>query len=67
MDIRVETGRAFTREDAAGGAPVAIVTSATAQRFWPGQSPLGRHVRFVGEAHWHTVTAASLPTCAPST
>jgi putative ABC transport system permease protein len=55
MDIRVETGRAFTREDASGGAPVAIVTSATAHRFWPGRSPLGRHVRFVGEPHWHTV------------
>jgi hypothetical protein len=55
MDIRIETGRAFTREDASGGAPVAIVTSATAHRFWPGQSPLGRHVRFVGEPHWHTI------------
>jgi putative ABC transport system permease protein len=55
MDIRVETGRAFTREDTSGGAPVAVVTSATAQRFWPGQSPLGRHVRFVGESHWHTI------------
>jgi predicted permease len=55
MDIRIETGRAFTREDASGGAPVAIVTSATAHRFWPGQSPLGRRVRFVGEPHWHTI------------
>lgn len=55
MDIRVELGRAFTPADLAGRPPVAMVTAATARRFWPGQHPIGRRLRFVGERHWHTV------------
>jgi predicted permease len=55
MDIRVESGRAFTSDDLSGRPPVAIVTSATARRFWPGQNPIGKHVRFVGERHWHMI------------
>ena len=49
MDIRVESGRAFTTRDLAGPA-VAIVAASTARRFWPGESPIGKHVRFVGDA-----------------
>ena len=33
MDIRVESGRAFVREDF-NGPPVAVVSSTTARRFW---------------------------------
>ena len=54
MDMRLESGRAFTREDLTGP-PVAVVTSSTARRFWEGQNPIGRRVRFVGERHWHTI------------
>jgi putative ABC transport system permease protein len=54
MDIRVETGRAFTREDLTGP-PVALVSSSTARRFWPGENPVGRHVRFIGERRWHAI------------
>ena len=42
------------REDLTGP-PVAIVTSATARRFWDGRNPIGRRVRFVGEQRWHTI------------
>ena len=55
MDIRLESGRAFSRADLSSNAAVAIVPSATARRFWPGQSPLGKHVRFAGESRWHTI------------
>jgi len=55
MDIRVDLGRAFTPADLSGRPPVAIVTAATAQRFWPGENPVGRHMRFVGERTVHTV------------
>ncbi len=55
MDIRLELGRAFTPADLSGRPAVVIVTAATAKRFWPGQHPVGRHLRFVGERHWHTV------------
>jgi predicted permease len=55
MNIRLESGRRFTREDLAGRPAVAIVTAAAAKKFWPGQNPIGRHVRFVGEQHSHTI------------
>ena len=55
MDIRIELGRAFTPADLSGRPAVVIVTAATARRFWPGQQPIGRHLRFVGERHWHAV------------
>ena len=48
----VGSGRAFTEPMA--GAPVAMVSAATARRFWPAGS-VGRHVRFVGELRWRTV------------
>ncbi len=54
MGIRLESGRAFTAEDLAGP-PVAIVTASAAKQFWNDRNPIGRHVRFVGEDHWHTV------------
>ena len=38
-----------------GRPAVAIVPVATAHKFWPNASPIGRHVRFVGEPHWHTI------------
>ena len=54
MNMRLASGRAFAREDQIG-APVAIVTAATARRFWDGENPIGRRVRFVGTKPWHTV------------
>ena len=55
MDIDLLAGRTFTTRDASGGPAVALVDSATAHRFWPGQNAVGKHVRFVGESHWRTV------------
>ncbi len=55
MNIRLVSGRTFTREDLAGRPAVAIVTAATAKKFWKQQNPIGRHIRFVGESQWHTI------------
>jgi putative ABC transport system permease protein len=55
MNIRLVSGRAFSREDLAGRPAVAIVTASAATKFWRGQNPIGRHIRFVGEPHWHTI------------
>ena len=55
MGIRIDSGRAFTPSDLASAAPVAIVTTASAERFWPGEDPIGRHVRFAGEQQWREV------------
>src|SRR4029453_11987147 len=54
MRIRLESGRAFTRTDRTGP-PVAIITAASANRYWPGRSPLGRQIRFVGDNRWRTI------------
>lgn len=38
-------GRDFSREDIESGHRVVIVNESFARRFWPGQDPLGKHVR----------------------
>ena len=55
MDIRLQSGRAFTHDDLEGRPAVATVTASSARRFWPGESPIGKRLRFVGESHWHTI------------
>jgi predicted permease len=40
--IPIVRGRNFSGAEAAAGAPVGIVTEATARRLWPGENPLGK-------------------------
>ncbi len=54
MSIRLVSGRGFTAEDESGP-PVAIVTAASAQKFWPGQSAIGKHMQFARDNQWRTV------------
>jgi predicted permease len=44
MAVAVVAGRTFDRSDVAGSLPVAIVDSYLADRFWPGQDPLGKRL-----------------------
>jgi putative ABC transport system permease protein len=39
-------GRYFSAEDAAGRAPVAVVNRAFAERFFPGENPIGHRIEF---------------------
>lgn len=67
MAIPTLRGRDFGVGDAAGAAPVAIVSRSTAERLWPGGDALGRRVRTLPEVEpgrrlgypepgaWHTV------------
>lgn len=48
MRIPLVAGRDFTDRDDTSAPPVAIVNEAFAQRFWPGQDPLGRKFRSGG-------------------
>lgn len=45
LGIAIVQGRAFTEEDRAGSAPVAIVNEQMARRIWGGQSPIGQCIR----------------------
>ncbi len=56
MGIRIVAGRGFAATDA-DGAPVAVVNEALAQRFYPGQDPLGRRIRpsFGNDTPWFTI------------
>lgn len=44
LAVPLTEGRAFTDGDVIGAPPVAIVGSALAARFWPGQSAIGRMI-----------------------
>jgi macrolide transport system ATP-binding/permease protein len=45
LGIPIVRGRGFTPAEAERGASVAVISEATAQRFWPGQDPLGKSFR----------------------
>lgn len=44
LGLPIVRGRTFTRAELDGGPRTAIVTEATARRFWPGQDPVGRTI-----------------------
>jgi predicted permease len=44
MGVKIARGRFFTDADGAGAPPVIIVDEKLAQKFWPGQDPIGRRM-----------------------
>jgi hypothetical protein len=48
LNIPVLSGRTFSAADQTGTEPVVVVSRAFAEDEWPGQSPLGREMRFAG-------------------
>jgi predicted permease len=71
MGIPLRAGRFFDDRDAVGGPDVAIIDETLAQHSFPGESPIGKHVRFidksreivgvVGAARSHTLSEAPYP------
>ena len=56
MGIPLLSGREFTAADMANGAPpVALITAATANAFWPHQNAVGKHLRPVFDKPWITI------------
>jgi predicted permease len=69
MGIPLLTGRYFSAQDAAGSAPVVVVSEPFAQRYFPGQDPVGKRlmseeeggkvsreiVGVVGGVHFHAL------------
>jgi putative ABC transport system permease protein len=50
LDVDLLAGRFFTGVDDARSAPVAVINRTAAQRFFPGESPLGRRIALSVEA-----------------
>ncbi|HEV7874277.1 MAG TPA: ABC transporter permease [Enterovirga sp.] len=59
LGIPILRGRAFGEQDAPGTPRVVIVNETGARRFWPGQDPIGRRLRFNDEEPWGTVVGVA--------
>jgi predicted permease len=69
--IRIAEGRDFSARDDETAPPVAIINRAFAQRFWPGESPVGRRLMMngkpfevvgaVGEVSYWSITDRARP------
>lgn len=46
LDIRILAGRGFESNDDTSAQLVAVIDKRTAERYWPGRSPLGQRLRF---------------------
>jgi putative ABC transport system permease protein len=55
LKIPVRQGRVFTALDRADTQPVALVDEILARQYWPGESPVGQHIRRGSKAPWATV------------
>ena len=58
MGIPMLSGRTFTDSDVSGE-PVAIVTAETAERFWPHQNAVGKHIHLLDDEDWRTIVGVS--------
>lgn len=52
LEIPVHAGREFARTDTPEGPPVAIINETLARSAFPGESPLGHHIRTNSKAPW---------------
>lgn len=60
--VSLIAGRQFGPDEVNQDAPVVMVSEAAANRFWPGQNPLGKRIRFMDReqgAAWLTVVGVS--------
>jgi putative ABC transport system permease protein len=58
IGLRLVEGRVFGATDLGANATNVMVTAAMAQRFWPGQSAIGRRIKsgdLTGESPWWTI------------
>jgi len=55
MRVPLVSGRYFDERDVKGAMETVIVNEEMAERFWPGESPLGKHVRPGSSGPWRTV------------
>ena len=54
MGTRLVAGRDFSATDNESAAPVVIINQQMAQRYWPGQDPVGQYLTLKGSEHTRT-------------
>ncbi len=56
MGVQLLAGRGFDERDREGATPVVVVSQSFARKFWPGEDPIGKRVRWGGwGVDWLTV------------
>ncbi|MFQ5742983.1 MAG: ABC transporter permease [Acidobacteriota bacterium] len=55
LGIPLLEGRAFGSLDGPGAPRVGVVSGALAERYWPGERPVGRRIRFTVDQPWITI------------
>jgi putative ABC transport system permease protein len=55
MRIPLLQGRTFSPADGEKSPGVVLVNQSTARRFWPGENPIGKHIRPIWDQQWRTV------------
>jgi putative ABC transport system permease protein len=64
MQIPIVRGRVFTDFDTPTSEPIAIVSESLANKYWPGQDPIGKRLKIGGDANdqiqpWRTVVGVA--------
>jgi predicted permease len=62
MGIAIRSGRAFNAGDGRDAPPVAIVSETFARRFWPGENPIGKRIKWgieTSKKPWLTVVGVA--------
>jgi predicted permease len=65
LGIPLVAGREFEDRDTLKGIPVTIIGETMAKKFWPGESPIGRRIKFSGDgdtALWLTIVGVARDT-----
>lgn len=61
MGIPLLRGRDISANDIPGSPLVAVINDSLANRLWPGQDPIGKHLRFLQET-WDVTVVGEVPT-----
>jgi predicted permease len=65
LGIPLKSGRDFDERDIEGGAPVMIVSESFARRYFPGEDPIGKRLRFPGLPQQRQVPASAASQAPP--
>src|SRR5260370_39077860 len=59
MGIPLLRGRGFAATDTADGAKVVMISQITAERYFPGQDPVGKRIAFGNQPGWRTIVGVT--------